>query len=333
MEGRTSTFDPRKLGGPCESVETVLSWTEALASWRAARREHRPAEAHLAILIERTRGDVVLFEARAIDGGGPTAIVFGSHPYCDVIVDESVSLRHALLLVWPGRDRPSLEVLDLRTSTGIGRGGRAVSGLSGQGALQFTLGRLRITVIALGADVDGPTYSDELDRILEEADVHEVVGLDKSRRALSQARIRAASDADRSAIEDWSRLTPVRALGARGGGHLGRARAGELHIEATPEDWANGLVIGRDARCTAHDALSQYEISRVHAVFLARGGRCFVVDAGSTNGTTVVGRATGRTHAFLSFDGRVAELTPGLLVVVGDTHVVVNGSARVEARG
>jgi len=323
MEGRTSFFDPRELGGPCESAKTVSSWTEALASWREARRGHRPAKAHLAILVERTRGEVMLYEARAISGDGPTALVIGSHPYCDVVVDESASLRHALLLVWPDEQRAQIEVLDLRTSTGIGRGGRAVSGLSGRGALQFTLGRLRITVIALGAQTDGPSYSDELDRLLDDAEPEEVQGIDEGRRSLSRARTRVASEVDRQAIEEWSRLTPVRGLFASGRGFARFGSGGVLEVEATVDDWMNGVVIGRDARCTGHDKLRQWAISRVHAIFLARGGRRYVIDTGSTNGTTVIGRSTQREHAFLSFDHRVAELTNGLSVVVGDMHVVV----------
>jgi hypothetical protein len=70
-----------------------------------------------------------------------------------------------------------------------------------------------------------------------------------------------------------------------------RGRGGDddapLVVSSTWAELEDGILLGRYPRCVAHDSINDDGVSRVHALVVARRQRLFVVDTGSTNGTTL----------------------------------------------
>jgi hypothetical protein len=325
----TSLLDVRPLGDPCESTHVVGGFLQALGTWRALARRVSASHVEAVVFVERARGHVEVAATLQLPLDRPTALVVGSHPCADIVLGPDVSLRHAAVLVWPHESEgaPEIEVLDLRTSTGIGRGARSVSGLLADGAVQFTVGTTRLTIVALAPHESAPHYPDELDRRITRARVQEVVGLDDIRRDRDQHRGRMSrrlDDRDRRALTGVSVVTTASPFAKRNPSTgFAHGTPHSLVVDATEEDWANGIVVGRDARCTGASMAQNTNISRVHALLLARRGRLFVVDTGSTNGTTVVDSDTGFARAYLCEGDRMAALAPADDVIIWTSRVVV----------
>lgn len=75
------------------------------------------------------------------------------------------------------------------------------------------------------------------------------------------------------------------------------------------------LTVGRSAPATV--VLPDAMVSRVHARIDAAGGRAFIEDLGSRNGTFINGKEVKRSR-----------LEPGDDILVGSTHITFNGLDR-----
>jgi hypothetical protein len=66
-------------------------------------------------------------------------------------------------------------------------------------------------------------------------------------------------------------------------------RARMALIDVSMDELIQGVLLGRYERCHGHRTLRHdAQASRVHACVLARQGRLWLVDAGSTNGTIIL---------------------------------------------
>jgi len=97
--------------------------------------------------------------------------------------------------------------------------------------------------------------------------------------------------------------TPARLLGA---GTRDDDDARPLVVASTWAALADGVLLGRYPRCAMHGAIDDDGVSRVHALVVARRDRLFVVDTGSTNGTSL--RRGAATTAALDARHRVAAI-------------------------
>lgn len=242
----------------------------------------------------------------------PIALVAGRHTRCDLKSIHGASLRHALLLFWPPTgetELPFAEVIDLGTRTGISLlDGRLAARLASCDPIRFGVASADVVILHALAGEPFPVEPAVLSRLLgklpdrAEVTLHgnwpHTLHLDVSGTADPDGgRAHAANEscvvirADRSEAYTFgsenAMLTQVFSLGE---GHL---NAG---IQVRAKDLERGVRLGRYKRCRGSSALRLDErISRVHAHVLDRGGRRWLFDTASTNGTKVVAVDTGET--------------------------------------
>lgn len=95
-------------------------------------------------------------------------------------------------------------------------------------------------------------------------------------------------------------------------GFDGDGHAVRLDFAAADAETGEGLIIGRSPG-ESDLVLADTSVSRRHARLSRRGGRLFVEDAGSSNGT----RVDGRTLA----EGEAAEIAEGSEIELGETRL------------
>jgi hypothetical protein len=286
----------------CDSTMGVEGWADALAHLHHKRARH-PDLAAVGVIVYRASasGGSARVSVRFVREAArePLALVVGRHPQCDVSGLQHASLRHALVLCWPraSRGRHPLEVLDLRSGTGLvlSRGQR-VGRISSPGPVRFGVGSDEVTLLHASAGARFPVdFPDDLDGW---AELEERVAMGMTRPVHEPG------------FEDTNASVVVRF----GGGYrrlIDGARvdlAGCLVVQTTEEELRRGLLLGRYARCDSSAHLARDEhISRVHALAIVRGGKMYVVDVGSSNGTRVL-TADGEVLRKLQYRDRVHRL-------------------------
>ncbi len=308
-------------------------------------RSERPALPASVVLVHR-RGAEPASVTRVVHHPpgveAPIALVAGRHSECDLGRIPGASLRHALILLWPPAEAaglPFTEVLDLGTQTGIVLpGGRAAMRVAGSMPIRFSVASADVAILHAGAGEPLPLDADTLSRDLRElpggAEVThhanqpytrhlDVTGLRELATASlddagkSYVELPAAAGRDRTFGSEHMMLTQTL--------HLGDGLA-SARVNVRAEDLERGVRLGRYLRCRGSSVLGRDDhVSRVHALVLDRGGRRWLFDTASTNGTEVIDVDTGvvtgpvrgeRTFALLegqapSLAGQVALLEVG----------------------
>jgi hypothetical protein len=308
-------------------VDDAGSAAAAADRWQrlGGDRDLQPARAAVALLLRwRTVSGAEVVDGEVLflpsGSGAPVARVLGRHSSCDSAPLPGAALRHALLLAWPAADHeaPRVEVLDLKTDVGLGVRAGAADHLDGMGPLRFGVGAADVVVVPVAAGVALPADLPALLRRIDAAPV-------PVRRARADARPgdsleaalrwHAALEAAAVARDDDNDDDNDDHSGDGDGAVAGRDRrrppdgqtivtsvraaamvaslppdARPLIVRASIAALETGVLLGRYERCLGHgDVADDGRVSRVHACLLVRRGRVFVVDAGSTHGTTVRG--------------------------------------------
>ena len=271
----------------------------------------------------------------------PVALVAGRHSECDLGSIPGASLRHALILLWPPADEvelPFAEVLDLGTQTGIALpDGRLAMRVAGSMPIRFGVASAEIIIVHAPAGERLALEPAALQERLREVDRHAEVTAHASQPYTRHLDVsgsvgeQESLDGDRSCVEVPVKPGRDRTFGSEHMMLTQLIRIGEgnasakVHVRA--KDLERGVRLGRYLRCRGASVLGRDDhVSRVHALVLDRGGRRWLFDTASTNGTAVVdvdtGIATGpvrgeRTFALLegqapSLAGQVALLDVGV---------------------
>ncbi len=240
----------------------------------------------------------------------PIALVAGRHSQCDLGRIPGASLRHALILLWPPApeaELPAAEVIDLGTETGIALpGGRLAARLAGSQPIRFGVADADVVIFHARAGEPLPSEPAALSRLLGEISGQAEVTLHADRPHTRHLHVSGTGELEEEGSHDDEKscvivpvapsrerrfgsehmmLTEVLSLGA---GHV----SAKVHVQA--EDLERGVRLGRYLRCRGASALGQdAHVSRVHALVLDRGGRRWLFDTASTNGTQVVDLDTG----------------------------------------
>lgn len=228
---------------------------------------------------------------------GPTlrAAIVGRHERVDLFLpeDPSFSLRHLAVLV--RRDGPAgvrVRVLDLRTGVGFrDEADRDLAAVSANGPLFLRASAHRFFLLPTG-HAPLPPWEGLPPRLFQPSQAKDLP------HAVSRAPFAAPFSRDEPTIVTAGvPLAPpeFRELLAPGEsplGHLHVRNLGRTTVLSLGETRASrGLLLGRYGRC---DGLPQgwlpSDVSRVHAFLLCEGGVLHIVDAGSTNGTSLRGR-------------------------------------------
>ena len=220
----------------------------------------------------------------------PVALVIGRHSQCDLRAGLDACLRHALLMAHPPRGgEPSfVEGIDLATGIGLGVGApEGASRVVAPRALRFGVGS--DTVLAFLAEPGEPLFPEGPEAAVEQLDEGSDPG---------GAFVRMPA-AHRALVRGGPMLPPTRGFVVESNIVLKTDAGYELLVGSAQLD--RGALLGRYERCFGHqDFEGHTEVSRVHAMVLRRGGRNFVVDCASLNGT-----------ALQRADGAIVELGPG----------------------
>ena len=279
----------------------------------------------------------------------PAALVVGRHSECDLGRIPGASLRHALILLWPPGDvgeLPGAEVIDLGTQTGITLpDGRQAMRVASSESLRLGVAGADVVIaharpgeplplepgdlaelhgqVPERAEVamhDGRPYTRHLDvatpsevTLVEQAPATAGAPEVAANEHTSCEVIPVEPSRGRTFGSEHAMLTQYISLG----GHL----SAKVNVQA--EDLERGVRLGRYLRCRGASVLGRDgHVSRVHALVLDRGGRRWLFDTASTNGTFVVdvdtGVATGpvrgeRTFALL--EGQAPALAGQVAVV------------------
>lgn len=289
---------------------------EAVAADLVAEAKRLRAEqgdlAASAVLL-RWRGENPTTTARLVHhpagAEAPIALVAGRHSQCDLGRIPGASLRHALLLFWPPVQpwgRPSLEAIDLGTETGIALvDGRLAARFQSSEPIRFGVASADVVVLHARAreplSFDPAVLSETLRTVPEQAEVTLHTNQDHTRH-LDVSGIVEPDDATYDQGKSCVELN-VEALhdGDVGSEHdmltqFVRFREGlvSARIRVRLQDLERGVRLGRYLRCRGATVLRGDEhVSRVHALVLERGGRRWLFDTASTNGTSVFDVDTG----------------------------------------
>jgi hypothetical protein len=298
MNERTSILQIRRLFRPAFGADLVEE-AERL-------REAQPDLPASAVLAGWQGGAMTRLFHHPGGAEAPIALVAGRHTNCDLGAIPGASLRHALVLLWPPAapgGTPLAEVIDLGTRTGIALpDGRFAARVAGAGAIRFGVGKADAVIVQARAG-EPLAVEKALSKLREGVDPTDVTP--HSRK--SQTRyydVSGSPDPEESSSSGGSceaiavevsreptlgsehvMLTEIVNLG-------GRLKA---RVLVRAEDLERGVRLGRYARCRGASVLGRdVRVSRVHAFVLDRGGRRWLFDTASTNGTEVVDVDTGR---------------------------------------
>lgn len=274
--GRTVVGVPGRVPDPLQDTGVVRDWRAALVELRSERAV-QPDRAALGVVTYRSPQGPASLRVFFLPPSSrqPFALVIGRHPGCDVRGLRGASLRHALVLVWPDhRLGPPIEVMDLRTETGlVTPGGRVARRLAAPDALRFGVGRDEVALV----------YAAPWEKFA----ANEVGLLD---RPSVGPELAGPDDVE---VESSN----VSFISKRAPGEYTRLVDGEPVlseqtdvVRTSLQELREGLLLGRYARCDESARFSRDAgVSRVHAMLLVRGRRLMAIDVGSTNGTEVLG--------------------------------------------
>jgi hypothetical protein len=217
----------------------------------------------------------------------------GRHSRADLhLPDEpSLSLRHLLVLVHRRDGVTHVRVLDLMTPAGFkAEGDDVLRGLEADGLLVFSAAGYTFLAVPTGAGIPWDVSATDPWQTLPPREARTSV------RRLPTSGRRASVNRNGE-----TRVTAVPGPVVAGSDGLladGEAPEGTLHIRdgdsrtqlvLGASALARGVVLGRYERCAGAVAVESDRVSRVHAVLVEVAGQVHLVDAGSTNGTTLDG--------------------------------------------
>lgn len=247
--------------------------------------------------------------------GAINAGIVGRHGQCDLYLDgdNSMSLRHLVVIVDPARDwggpggaEVRYRLLDLRTSTAFrDEDGRRLEAITALGPAFVLVGRYVLYCFPTGVD-EWPTdaaaaiaamperiYIEDRDaepdqwqrrrpsRLAEGSKVREPGHISSVR-----THVTAVPGPARARIDDDDGVPPMGRLEIR-------SRLGEDAVPVGEAAAQRGILLGRYSRCDTGGAtsLALERISRVHVLVVAIDGELWMIDAASTNGMTAEGRS------------------------------------------
>lgn len=250
------------------------------------------------------------------------AITIGRHSSCQIRLtqDPLISLRHAMLILYPESDGIQYKLLDLSSSTGIEIDEHfQQSSIWGNGNLFFTIHNFQCillvtpkTQIHPDTEIMWSTLSSrsyEMDNKKMVQDTLCVVR-QKTHRAPVKAPVHISEDPDRevSAVifhaqplnEVTSRLFVVQDMQTAYTKHPeyygildiiqpSASKKNDTYSFGVLEEHLNsGILLGRYERCAVHfDTIRFNMLSRVHCLFIKIQDTCYVIDVASSNGTFV----------------------------------------------
>lgn len=243
----------------------------------------------------------------------PVALVAGRHSECELGPIPGASLRHALILLWPPPDEgelPSAEVIDLGTETGISLpGGELSAHVASSGRLRFAVADADVVVLHARGGEPLPLDPRALAAPPAEDEEREEVALDHTRPHTRHLNVSPTGELEEGGgLGDGDSCIAMRVSPGRGrrpGAEHSMLtqiiRLDERHVRARvlvrPQDLERGVRLGRYLRCRGASALGHdHYVSRVHALVLDRGGRRWLFDTASTNGTQVIDLESGVTR-------------------------------------
>ncbi len=287
-----------------------LAGADLMAEAKRLRAEHLglPASAVLAHWRGATSASLTRLIHHPLGVNAPVALVAGRHTACDLGRIPGASLRHAIILLWPpdgAGEPPFAEVLDLGTRSGIALpDGRLAARLASSSPIRFGVASADVVILhALAGEplsLEPAALSMLLRETSERAEVSARANQPFTRHLdVSDSAARQADGShDKSCIE-----VPVEpsAGGTFGSEHSMLTQIVHLdeghvspRVNVRAEDLERGVRLGRYLRCRGASVLGRADhVSRVHALVLDRGGRRWLFDTASTNGTAVVNVNTG----------------------------------------
>jgi len=233
------------------------------------------------------------------------AAIVGRHEHAELHLpdDAALSLRHLAVLVRAGAGGAGVRVrvLDLRTGAGfVDEAGRRLAAVAANGPLFLRASAHRFFLLPTGpghqlSSDPGVAWSALAPRVFED----DRPGAPVPARAAAAAPRPLADFREVTVVTASAPLAPPEFLellepGESPLGHLrvqSRERTTIVSLGASRA--ARGVLIGRYDRCdgVVPAAWFENEVSRVHAFLLLEGGVLHVIDAGSTNGTSLRGRS------------------------------------------
>ncbi len=288
----------------------------------------------------------------------PAALVAGRHSECDLGQIPGASLRHALILLWPpaaAGELPFAEVIDLGTQTGIALpDGRLAMRLASSESLRFGVADADVVIVHARAGESLPLEAENLAALRHEVPERAEVAVRDGEPYTRHMNVATASDAtlpdgvsvvaesppaadapEEAGDPESCEVVPVepsrgRTFGAEHamltqyislGGHL----SAKVNVQA--EDLERGVRLGRYLRCRGASVLGRDgHVSRVHALVLDRGGRRWLFDTASTNGTFVVDVDTGLASGPVRGERTFALLEGQAPALAGQVAVVEVGT-------
>ena len=274
-----------RSGGPNDATLIgaslgIVPWELAVHAWRALVPELGAVPAPDAVAGSYRlwwRGPEDDLGSRDLSGAPGSSAVVGRHGRADVRLetDPSISLRHVLVLPAPGPQRPALRLVHLRAGLPMFLAdAQPHLSLLVQGPFAVRLGRYVLGGFPIGPGEPPPPPEPPQIVPIEDA----------------PAAGRAGAKATRIS-EMPGPITMVDGMGVvRGKGTtalLTGSRQGACsQLEIDPALLSAGILVGRADRCDpAFASLVTPLVSRIHAAILEVGGRPWLFDCGSSNGT------------------------------------------------
>jgi hypothetical protein len=240
----------------------------------------------------------VVHESRGIVGYGwvaasshPRALHIGRHGSVDLHVpfDESLSLRHLLLLVRARGSTVRVRALDLSSSLGLSDElGKKVIACEVDGFVGFRAAGLAVFICPTGGELPwNPSALNPWATLPERVYHDHFLG----RRSVAAA---PAVLAGQTLVERFA--APPTLVGDP---HFSKSPIGHLEIldgieplliEVGTKAFEQGVLLGRDGRCRGARLIVDISVSRVHLLLLRLDGQLLAIDTGSTNGTYYQGR-------------------------------------------
>lgn len=244
----------------------------------------------LAAVVHESLG--IVAHGWVVAGPQPRVLRVGRHGSVDLHVpfDASLSLRHLLLIVRAHGSGMKVRVLDLSSGLGItDELGRKIAGCEVDGFVGFRAARLTVFLCPTGHEVPwNPRAIDPWATL--PARIYQDHFLGQRSRAEVPAVL-----AHQTLIERFTR--PPTTVGDPSSsdtpmGHLEVLDGQEpLLLPVGSKALQQGVLIGRDGRCSGARIITDCSVSRVHLLLLRLDGDVLAIDAGSSNGTYYQGQA------------------------------------------
>jgi hypothetical protein len=326
------------LRGPLAHASQGAIDGELLNRLERARAEHLDRRMFACVSYRRARHGAVEVQVAMLDVGAageqprqlPGVITLGRHDRCDFGELGGAALRHALLLAYPPSEgEPArIEALDLASGIGLGVGlGRGSTQLLAARRMRFGVGDCG--VLAFLAEPGERLFPEgveaalaSLDKGAHVAGVNLHMPADEREEAPPTEALRHLGANADSMWSEGSQIEPCTLVAS--------VEPDAYVIEARPAELQGGLLLGRYPRCRGSLELGQDgSVSRVHAVIVRRRGQSFLIDCGSTNGTSL--DAASEPLVELGPDQRIAAITPGDDVLLGGLRLRFTLVAEAEA--